>query len=165
MNIIQAMISEADSRYAVGCPDLIENIDTLASLRDASIMFSPDMFAEFVLPALREQMAWADNVIYHLDGPGAVCHLDHLLSIPELDCIQWTPGAGAADTDDPVWFPMYRKILGSGKSLQIFGVHVSKMKTLINECGGKGLFLGVREINTIMDQEYALSCAQPYRRT
>jgi hypothetical protein len=41
-------------------------------------------------------MGWSRHVertIYHLDGPGALRHLDRLLAIPELDCAQWIQGA------------------------------------------------------------------------
>lgn len=88
----------------------------LAKLQcDYSAMISPAMFEKFVVPWLVPQCDWLDYSIYHLDGPGAVCHLDLLMRIEGLDCLQWTPGAGAPDGGDPCWDAIYRKALDSGK--------------------------------------------------
>lgn len=46
-------------------------------------------------------------------------HLDQLLSIKSLKAIEWTPEAGKPGEADPCRFPMYRKILEAGKSVQI----------------------------------------------
>jgi len=41
---------------------------------DASAMFSPAMFRQFVVPALTEQCEWLDYSMYHLDGKEEFCH-------------------------------------------------------------------------------------------
>jgi len=46
-------------------------------------------FDDFVAPELDELSSWLDHSLYHLDGPGALRHLERLLAIPELDCVQW----------------------------------------------------------------------------
>ena len=62
---------------------------------DFITMISPDMFKEFILPELMEEIEWLDGkTIFHLDGPGALKHLDMLLEIPKLAGIQWVYGAG-----------------------------------------------------------------------
>ena len=43
---------------------------------DFSCMISPEMFRQFVVPALTEQCNWLDNALYHLDGTQAIQHLD-----------------------------------------------------------------------------------------
>ena len=53
--------------------------------------------------------------VYHWDGPSAIPHLDHLLSIPRLNCIQWTPGAGAEGVLDRKWWPLFHRIIEAGK--------------------------------------------------
>ena len=53
--------------------------------------WSARMFRRFILPALEEETAYQDHSIYHLDGPGALRHLDDLLALPKLDAIQWAP--------------------------------------------------------------------------
>ena len=147
----------AGNDYLVGCPDLIENADILAAIRDpqtlmvdlierpdwvreklreinqvwfeaydrvyditklpdgssaylafflwgpgktakvqcdVSAMISPEMFGEFVVPSLTEQVEWLDHSMYHLDGTQAICHLDHLLGIEALDAIEWDSAGG-----------------------------------------------------------------------
>ena len=46
---------------------------------DFSIMISKEMFDEYFLPFIAEQTEMVPRTIYHLDGPGAVRHLDSLL--------------------------------------------------------------------------------------
>ena len=206
--ITEATLREAmrlsRGRYLVGCPDLIENIDILASLRDnnvllmdmavrpdwvdekmreinraffeaysriydiireedgsssfeafriwgpgktaklqsdASAMISPAMFDRFVAPALKEQCDWLDNSLFHLDGHQCICHLDSLLAIESLDAIEWTPDPQVPDGGDPHWYPMYRKILAAGKSLQIVSIAPRQIIPLLDAVGGKGIYI------------------------
>ena len=88
---------------------------------DFSAMISPDMFAEFMVPVLTEMTERISYTMYHWDGPGAIPHLDHLLSIPALDMIQWTPGAGVPPADDETWWPLYHRIVDGGKKLYCAG--------------------------------------------
>ncbi len=87
---------------------------------DISCMMSEDMFNEFELPLLRKQCGNLDNVIYHLDGPGAVRHLDSILSIDKINAIQWVPGAGNPGNADACWDYLYDKIVQEGKGLYVF---------------------------------------------
>lgn len=84
---------------------------------DFSAMISPEQFREFVLPDIIMQCKQLDYSIYHLDGPGQIAHLDMLLEIEELDGIQWVPGEGNPQCESPQWWPLYDKILASGKLL------------------------------------------------
>ena len=85
---------------------------------DFCYMIGPEMFAKFVLPELRASCKKLTNSFYHLDGPGALPHLDALLDIPELKGIQWVPGDGQPDITR--WPEVYRKIRAAGKLIQIF---------------------------------------------
>lgn len=80
---------------------------------DFSCMINPEMFREFAVPYLREEMRRLDAADYHLDGPGAIGHLEALCEIDELDVIQWQPGAGNAENQDWSW--LYRRIDSLGK--------------------------------------------------
>jgi hypothetical protein len=82
---------------------------------DFSGMISPAMFREFFLPAAKMQTEMVERSIYHLDGPGAIGHLDTLLSLPRLNGIQWVPGAGAEPMLE--WLPLLRRVQGAGKLL------------------------------------------------
>lgn len=85
---------------------------------DFSAMISPQMYDDFYLPILREECKYIPRTIYHLDGPDAVRHLDSVLTVEELDGVQWVNGAGAAGLDK--WPDIYKKILGAGKLCQVF---------------------------------------------
>jgi 5-methyltetrahydrofolate--homocysteine methyltransferase len=85
---------------------------------DVSCLISPRMFERFFMPSLERQTEAIDRTIYHLDGPGAIRHLDLLLALPELDGIQWVPGAGAAPMS--AWLPLLRRIQAHGKLLLLF---------------------------------------------
>lgn len=84
---------------------------------DFSCMISNAMFEEFFMPSIRFQCESAEYSIYHLDGPGAVQHLDSLLDISSLTGIQWVPGAGAKPM--PEWIPLLQRIQAAGKCVHI----------------------------------------------
>jgi len=215
----------ARGKYLVGCPDLVENIDIVAALRDpqlmlvdmlerpdwviekvkevnqvffevydrvydiikledgssvfgafrlwgpgkvvkvqcdTSAMFSPAMFEKFVVPALTEQCEWLDYAMFHLDGHQCIKHLDLLLDIDALDAIEWTPDPQVPAGGDPAWYPMYRKILEAGKSVQAIGVKPEEVEPLLDAVGGKGLYI----MTTFENEEQAaqlLKRVEPYR--
>lgn len=203
-NIYKELKSLAQNKYMVGCMDLVENIDVLASLIsveeslvalidepewlklklqeinnvwietydrtykliknednssgysafsvwgdgksaklqcDTSAMMSPNQFQEFIVPMLTEQCQHLDNSIYHLDGKECLCHLDHILSIKELNAIEWTPDPSSPKGSDPYWFEMYRKIINAGKSVQIVNVEQSDIENILNGVGTNGVYI------------------------
>lgn len=110
---------------------------------DFSAMLSPDMFEEFVLPELIDLTEYLDHSIYHLDGPGEIPHLDHLLSIPRLDAIQWTPGAGIGGPADERWFEMFQRIQAAGKGLVLLGVRPDQVEPLLKALSPNGVFMAI----------------------
>jgi len=84
---------------------------------DFSYMLGPEMFDEFVMPILREDMKRLKHTIYHLDGIGAQKHLDALLTLPELNAIQWVYGVG--QPGPYAWVDLYQKVLDAGKQIMI----------------------------------------------
>lgn len=106
---------------------------------DFSAMISPAMFDEFVLPRLRRQCRRLDYSVYHLDGPDAICHIDSILSIPELTALQWEPGAGNPNTADPVWWkPVWEKVYAAGKSALLLGASRDLVEAFVKEFGQAG---------------------------
>jgi len=222
---LYACAEPARGNYAVGCPDIIENIDIVAALRDpqpllmdmierpawvlekveevnqaffeaydrvydiikmedgssvfgafrlwgpgkvvkvqcdASAMFSPEMFDRFVTPALTAQCEWLDCSMFHLDGHQCIPHLDLLLEIESLDAIEWTPDPQVPSGGSPAWYPMYRKILAAGKSVQAIGVKPEEVLPLLDAVGGKGMYI----MTTFYDEAHAEQLAkavEPYR--
>lgn len=110
---------------------------------DFSAMISPSMFEEFVAPYLAKQCARLDYAVFHLDGPCCLQHLDILLSIKELDAIQWTPGAGQPCACDDSYIPLYRKIRAAGKSCMVRGGNPNQARKLVEELGPEGLDIAI----------------------
>lgn len=222
---LRASAALARGKYAVGCPDIIENIDIVAALRDpqqllidmierpdwvlqkvdevnqaffeaydrvydiikledgssvfgafrlwgpgkvakvqcdTSAMFSPRMFDRFVVPALTEQCAWLDYAMFHLDGHQCIPHLDLLLDIEPLQAIEWTPDPQVPTGGSPEWYPMYRKILEAGKSVQAIQVKPEEVLPLLDAVGGKGMYI----MTTFEDRAQAetmIEAVEPYR--
>ena len=104
---------------------------------DFSIMISEAMFEEFFLPGIVEECRHYGNSIYHLDGPGALRHLDALLAIPELDAIQWVYGAGNGNCTD--WLDVYKKILKAGKSAIAYPRNLEELRILMEHLPARGL--------------------------
>jgi hypothetical protein len=84
---------------------------------DISASLSPKLFKQFVLPDLKEQTERLDKSIYHWDGPGQLKYADDLLSLPDLDGIQWVPGSNQPEGGDDEWMPVYKKVQKAGKFL------------------------------------------------
>ena len=80
---------------------------------DFSALISGYHFEDHVMPGLKYEHDLLPASIYHLDGPGALRHLDRLLQIPNLNGIQWVPGAGAPPARE--WIRVYKKIQAAGK--------------------------------------------------
>lgn len=81
---------------------------------DFSAMVGVETFREFAMPSLVKECAGAQGSIYHLDGKEAIRHLPALAEVPNLQAIQWQPGAGGAGRD---WSALYGWIdaLGLGQ--------------------------------------------------
>ncbi len=109
---------------------------------DFSAMISPDMYAEFVLPHIQRQCQRLDYTVYHLEGSDALHHIDAVLSIPELDSLQWEPGAGHPHTGDKVWWDkVWKKVYAAGKSAFLHGVPVDDIEGFVNEFGQDGTLI------------------------
>jgi len=111
---------------------------TCATQEDISYMISDQMYREFCLPPLVDLIDSLDYAMYHLDGVGALSHLDTLLAIPNLRAIQWVPGAGHEEI--PQWYELIRRILAKGKSVQVFA-RLNEIDDLVKNVGAKGLLI------------------------
>lgn len=212
----------AGEHYMVGCPDLIEGLDILATLRepqtllmdmlespewveeklrelnqiwfevygrihdliklqdgssafgpfylwgqgktakvqcDMSAMFSPAMYARFVMPGLREQCEWLDHSMYHLDGTQSIPHLDHILGIEALDAVEWTPQAGIETGGHKRWHDLYRRIIAAGKSVQVVNVEPDEVIPLLDAIGNKGVYIMMQFRNEQEAEQIASSIA------
>ncbi len=106
---------------------------------DFSAMISARMFEDFLVPYMEPQCQMLDHTVYHWDGPCALQHEGPLLSMPSLQAIQWTPGAGQPGDGNRMWWPMYKRVRQAGKSLLLLGVTPQEAQDLVEEFGPEGL--------------------------
>jgi 5-methyltetrahydrofolate--homocysteine methyltransferase len=111
------------------------------SQSDISCMMSSTMFSEFFIEEIRQEARHVDYYFYHLDGPGAIRHLNALLDIDELDGIQWVPGAGASR--DPMdWIELFKRIQDRGKKLFI-SCPPERVTSLLKVISRRGVYLSI----------------------
>lgn len=119
---------------------------------DFSAMMSPQQYRDFIQPSLRRQARQLDQVLYHLDGPDAIKHLDAVLAIDEIDALQWTSGDHGPDGTLADWYEIYDKARRAGKSLWIkvysgdFSDWVAGVDKLVRRYGSEALFLHFPEM-------------------
>ena len=129
---------------------------------DISTMISVDDYRRFVQPFIREQCQKIDYTLYHLDGVGAMHHLDALLEIEERNAIQWTPGVGEPQGGSPKWYDLYKKILAGGKSIMACWVTLDELKPLLDNIGGEGVHIEM-DFHNEREVEQALRIVEEYQ--
>ena len=131
---------------------------------DISTMISIDDYRRFVQPFIRQQCQKIDYTLYHLDGVGAMHHLDALLEIKELNAIQWTPGVGEPQGGSPKWYDLYKKILAAGKSIMACWVTLDELRPLLDNIGGDGVHLEM-DFHNEQEVEQAMKIVDEYEHS
>ncbi|MCF7864202.1 MAG: hypothetical protein K9L89_05375 [Kiritimatiellales bacterium] len=130
---------------------------TAAVQCDFSVFLSNEMWREFVLPGILEEVAYLDRCFYHLDGKQQLIHLDDLLAIPDLDGIQWVPGEGQPEMFSRHWRDVLKKILAAGKKVIVYGdMDIDAVKEVHCDLGAKNVVYDIfgrtrTEIDEILD--------------
>jgi hypothetical protein len=104
---------------------------------DFLALIGPKHARRFVLPAIEEEASFLDHCVYHYDGPAALRHLDDILSIKNIDVIQWVPGDGQPRT--PEWLELLKKIQKAGKGLWLYDWTIPDIKQKYKELSPEGL--------------------------
>jgi hypothetical protein len=113
-------------------------------------MVSKKMFDDIFLPSIAAECNFLDRSIYHLDGPGALRHLDSILSIPKLNALQWVFGAGNEGYHK--WVHVYQKAQAAKKGIEVVCT-VSELSMIMDTLSPRGLFL---QIGDVSDEEMGL---------
>ncbi|MGN0180103.1 MAG: trimethylamine corrinoid protein 2 [Monoglobaceae bacterium] len=122
---------------------------------DLICMISPDMFNEYVAPLLEEETKRLQGkTIFHLDGPGALKHLDRLLEMPDMAGIQWVYGAGQPSAQH--WLPVLKKIQDHGKLIQVT-VEREDIPVLRENLKPEGVYLNCNFVPTEEEAKEILS--------
>ena len=134
---------------------------------DFSAMMSPDDFRTYIQPSLKKQSENVDHVLYHLDGPQAIKHMDALMEIDGIDALQWTSGDAGPDGTLPDWDVIYDKAIAAGKSIWVkvysgeFEDWIRNVDRLVKKYGSHSLFLLFPEMS--MEQAvYLLDYAEKH---
>lgn len=121
---------------------------------DFSCMISEKMFEEFFLDGIADECRFYEHSIYHLDGPGALRHLDNLLAIKDLDALQWVPGAGRDNFPEVI--SIYQRAQKAKKGIQLW-CHVNQLDTVFENLKPNGVwFAGLGGISNKEEADYAL---------
>jgi hypothetical protein len=107
---------------------------------DYSYMISARMFKRYCIPHIADMLDAMDYGFYHLDGTGAIPHLQHLLGLSKLRAIQWVPGAGKEELGQ--WHELIARILAAGKSVEVFA-RPEEVEPLVKAVGPRGLLINV----------------------
>lgn len=116
--------------------------DWYVTSADFGALISPRDFEYIVLPAIEKELDYLPASIYHLDGPGALRHLDRLLELEKLNGVQWVQGAGAPPPR--AWLEVYHKIQRAGKLLQVTECPPEDLELLCRELEPEGLHISCR---------------------
>ena len=114
---------------------------------DFSAMMAPEDFRKYIQPSLRTQSENVDHVLYHLDGPAAIKHMDALMEIEGIDALQWTSGDAGPDGTLPDWDVIYDKAIAAGKSIWVKGYSgefedwIRNVDRIVKKYGSHSLFL------------------------
>ncbi len=146
--------AQGGNRGGIGWAGIWAPGTTFPLQEDVSYMISNRMYRRLVLPHLLDQIDAMQYALYHLDGIGAIQHLDTLLAIEKLRAIQWVPGAGKERVRD--WYALIRRILEAGKSVEVFA-EAGEVDDLVRNVGARGLL-----INVTATEEEALRLLERY---
>ncbi|MFI3321488.1 MAG: hypothetical protein R3Y50_03075 [Rikenellaceae bacterium] len=112
---------------------------------DFSSMISPEMFEEFALPTLIEEVKTMTHNVFHVDGLGVANHTDTILSVEGIECVQWVQGM--ADLY-PIMqhIPYIKHVQSLGASI-IVDLDKSDLDRFMAEVNPKGIFLWIATEN------------------
>jgi len=106
---------------------------------DFAANVSPVHFEEFCMPIIRKQAKLFKHNVFHLDGPGVARHIDAILTLPNLQALNWVQGYGI---NEPImqWHPLIKKIQEAGKSV-IVELKMFELDEFIKKVDPTGIML------------------------
>lgn len=134
---------------------------------DFSALMAPQHYHDFIVEPLREQAKKLDTVIYHLDGPDAIKHLDAIMEVEEIDALQWTSGDHGPDGTFEEWYVIYDKAYKAGKALWVkvysgeLSDWIERVEKIVMRYGSDRLFLTFPEMPR-KDADYLLDYAEKH---
>ncbi len=158
-DLFHAKLSAAGMPSTTWCPATCKGKFHVPS-NDFSCMISEAAFEDLFLPAIIDECRHMDRNIYHLDGPQALRYLDRLLDIPEIQAIQWIPGAGHDYWAD--WIHVYQRIQSRNKAMQIHCVPVDDLPLLFSALNPEGVWISA--VSGIANRQEAAAVLEAFSR-
>jgi hypothetical protein len=117
---------------------------------DFSALTSTETFHEFYFPSLQNEVRHMTHNIFHVDGVGVLRHLDHILSLPQIQAIQWVQGVG---DDLPIlqWLDVIKRVQAAGKGVLV-DLQVDELEPFIPAMKPDGLYLCIAAEENIQPQ-------------
>ena len=128
---------------------------------DFSCMVSEAQYNELIVGEIEKEVEFLDASIYHLDGPGALRHLDRILEIPGLNGVQWRYGAGQPSASH--WIPVVKKIQAAGKCVEI-EVQADELEVMLEEVDPEGVCFWITGVKDEAHAEFLMKMAEHRRR-
>jgi len=127
---------------------------------DFSCMISEEQYEELIVEEIEKEVAFLDASIYHLDGPGALRHLDRILKIPGLNGVQWVYGAGQPTASH--WLDVIKKIQDAGKCL-VMSVQANELEFMLNNVAPEGVCYRVDGVRNEAHARELMKMAESYK--
>ena len=107
-------------------------------LCDYCAMIGPQHFDEFLLDDLKEGARRSPRYnFYHLDGPGQIIHMDKILAIPGLKCMQWVP---LPNGEMDLTLDVHKRIFEAGKNTWVMGPIEQAIQVARNHGTARGIY-------------------------
>ena len=116
---------------------------------------------DLIVGEIEKEVEFLDASIYHLDGPGALRHLDRILEIPGLNGVQWRYGAGQPSASH--WIPVVKKIQAAGKCVEI-EVQADELEVMLEEVDPEGVCFWITGVKDEAHAEFLMKMAEHRRR-
>lgn len=126
---------------------------------DFSILISNRMFEEVFLTGITRECQFLDHSIYHLDGPGALRHLDSILGIEKLDALQFVPGDG--NEGYARWIPVYQKAQRARKAIEVF-CRSDELSLVMDTLRPEGVWLAIDGVSDRETGEAILAAVEKW---
>jgi hypothetical protein len=121
---------------------------------DFSTMISTSLYREIFQETVIRECQFLDHSIYHLDGLGALRHLDAILEVDDLDGVYFIPSPNEASFDR--WAGVYKRIQDAGKCL-IVNCDLAEIKRIPHVLKPEGLLLNIQNVSSLDDAQALLS--------
>lgn len=121
---------------------------------DVSVMLSPEMFEEFVVPELTGRISGLDHALFNMDSTVMVRFLDALSDVPGLDGIFWNPGPAEGSLTEHV--PVLRCIRERGLLLDVMAADADEAASVARELGPDGLMISLPRYPDVERAEEAI---------